>query len=344
MLITACKKESPGPVTTNTDTTQYIQGTSGVFIVNEGNYFGNNGSLSYINFETNEISNDIFQNKNHRTLGDVALTMQSINKKAYIIVNNSAKIEVVDIENMNSIATIFGFISPRHFIRVNSTKAYVSELYSDSIKIVDLVSNQISGYINIHRSSESMVIYGSNLFVANWSNYSKPSVNNDYVMIIDVLNDQLIDSIHVSKEPNSLIIDKNNKIWVLCSGGYDNSESPALIRINPDSRTIEQTFVFSDINSSPYNLSTNLAKDSLFFINNDIFSLSVSSLTLPISPIITSGSQNFYSIAINPQNSQIFISDALDYNQNGKIFIYSGSGNLVKTYTAGIIPGNVCFN
>jgi sugar lactone lactonase YvrE len=163
-------------------------------------------------------------------------------------------------------------------------------------------------------------------------------------MVVDLNTELLTDSIHVVKEPNSMIVDKNQKLWVLCSGGYMNEETPALIRINPADKSIEQVFSFPDKYRSPFSLKTNNSGDSLYFIDNDVFAMSINDAVLPANYIIPEGTHSFYSLAINPHNSHFILTDALDYNQNGKVYRFSPSGSLLKTYTAGIIPGNVCFN
>ena len=65
--------------------------------------------------------------------------------------------------------------------------------------------------------------------------------------------------------------------------------------------------------------------------------------TLPTAPIISQNSSNFYSLGINPFNNEIYVSDALDYTQRGKIFRYNREGILIHTFLADIIPGNIYF-
>jgi len=58
------------------------------------------------------------------------MTIQGNN--AYIVVNNSGKIEVVSRNDLKSVAIINGLVSPRYISFVNEKKAYVTSLYSDS--------------------------------------------------------------------------------------------------------------------------------------------------------------------------------------------------------------------
>ena len=60
------------------------------------------------------------------------------------------------------------------------TKAYVTSMYSDSVAIINLNDNTISGYINLRRSSESIVIAGNNAYISNW-------IGGNEIMVINTL-------------------------------------------------------------------------------------------------------------------------------------------------------------
>ena len=150
----------------------------GVFIIDEGNFMGGNGSLSFYSYDSSKVYNDLFSEVNGRPLGDVPNSMEIYGDKAYIVVNNSGKIEIIKKNTLESVSTITGLISPRNIGFVNSSKAYVTSMYSDSLIIINLNDNSISGYIDLRRSSESIVIAGDKAFVANW-------VGGNEVMVID---------------------------------------------------------------------------------------------------------------------------------------------------------------
>ena len=51
----------------------------------------------------------------------------------------------------------------------------------------------------------------------------------------------------------------------------------------------------------------------------------------------------FYALDINPINEEVYVSDAIDYVQNGIIFRYSSSGDLINQFNSGVIPGSFLF-
>ncbi|HZY24311.1 MAG TPA: DUF5074 domain-containing protein, partial [Bacteroidales bacterium] len=161
LVVVSCKKTKELPQRNYT-----LSG--GFFIVNEGNFRGGNGSLSFYSYDSSKISNNLFSSVNSRPLGDVPYSMTINGDKAYIVVNNSGKIEVIDPTTLVSKSTITGLISPRYMAIVNSSKAYVTSLYSDSVIIINLATSSISGYINLRRTSEAIAVLDNKVYASNW--------------------------------------------------------------------------------------------------------------------------------------------------------------------------------
>ncbi|MGC1390684.1 MAG: YncE family protein [Bacteroidales bacterium] len=308
----------------------------GVFIVNEGNYRGGNGSLSFYSYDSSKIYNDLFSNINGRPLGDVPNAMAIKGDKAYIVVNNSGKIEVLDQATLKSAATIGGLISPRNISFISDYKAYVSSLYSDSVTIINLQTNSISGYINIRRSSESIAVAGNKAFISNWSGGKE-------IMVISTFNDKVIDSIEVGPEPESMAIDKNAKLWVLCDGGWTKQNFAELDVINLESDIVEKKFVFPTLQDSPSCLKIESTGQIIYYLDNGVKQMDISSDKLPETTLIAESGASFYKIAINPVNNDIFITDAVDFVQQGWLLLYKNDGSFVMKQRAGIIPGSMCF-
>ncbi|MBT3209327.1 MAG: hypothetical protein HN704_12995 [Bacteroidetes bacterium] len=308
----------------------------GVFVLNEGNFQWENSSVSFYSKNSKEVSNHIFYNRNLKKLGDVAQSMSIYDSLACIVINNSQKVEIVKINNFESVGTIIGFVSPRHIQVINNEKAYVTDLYSNSIQVVNLEQKQIASEINCNGWCEQMLFFQNELFVAN--------IGGNQILKIDVYTNLIIDSLETSAAPNSIVIDKNEKIWVLCGNIYGKSGNAKLIRFNPTNMEIEKSFLFPETNSSPTNLNTNGVRDTLFFADGDIFRMSIYDDNLPKSNFISANKNNIYGLGLDPENSDIYFSDAKDYLQNGIIYRYSSSGSKLDSFAVGIIPQFFCFN
>jgi len=287
------------------------------------------------NKSSNQVSQNVYEQQNNGLpLGDVAQSIYQLNGKGYVVLNNSSKIEVINMSNFSSTATIIGFNSPRFFLPINNAKAYVTDLYSNSIQIVNLTTNTIYGNIAVSGWTEELLIYNDTVYVCD--------VTNNQLLIINPQNDQLVGTIPIGENPNSLVIDKNNKIWILCDGGMSSS-NPQLIQYNPANRTIEQTFIFPIISQSPNHLKINANGGVLYFLNDGVYQFNITDSNLPNSPIISSNSNLFYGLGIDPANNDIYVADAIDYVQNGIVFRYNSSGGLIHQFNAGLIPNGFLF-
>lgn len=62
------------------------------------------------------------------------------------------------------------------------------------------------------------------------------SYNDKDVIKVDTETDKVVDSLSVTRQPNSMVLDKNGKLWVLSDGGYAGSpygqDQATLIRID----------------------------------------------------------------------------------------------------------------
>jgi DNA-binding beta-propeller fold protein YncE len=318
---------------------------NGIFIVNEGNFNWGNASISFINGKDYLVHNDIYQLANNKNLGDVAESMKIFNNMGFIVVNNSNCIEVVSLKDFKSIKTITGFNSPRNIEIIDSNKAYVTNMVRD-IVVVNLKSLTITKTIHFQDWTESMILYNDYLFVTSIGNYVSSNVKRKAkIEIIRTSDDEVVDSITTGKEPLSILIDRKQKIWVLCTGGYDKYEDPSLLRIDPELKLVEKTFLFNKEIDSPSKLCINPSGDTLYYLNNGVYKMAVSDNSLPSQPMIPSDGHLFYGLGVNPGNGNLFVSDAVDYAQNGWVYQFNQStGNLIKAFRAGRIPGSFCFS
>lgn len=344
LAISGCKEEGFNPETP-------FQQKGGVFICNEGNFTYGNASLSFYDPDTQQASNQVFSTVNDFPLGDVAQSMTILDSLGFIVINNSGKIFVINVHDFSHVATIAGLVSPRYYQAISASKAYISDIYSGYITIVDPTTFDITGYIEVSHSTENMIVYNDFVFVTSW-------FRNNKVYKIDTRLDEVTDSIQVSKQPNSIVMDNQEKLWVLCDGGYvgmsGGKDSAALYRIEPTDLKIEQKLTFSVLEISPSELKINGNGDTLFYISNGwegstngqtngIYRMLVSDLKLPSSPFIPEGKHLYYGMGIDPVSSDIYVSDAVDYQQHGWVFRYSSEGISIDSFKVGIIPSDFTF-
>ncbi|MFM7022754.1 MAG: DUF5074 domain-containing protein [Flavobacteriales bacterium] len=326
LSLVSCIKDKPPVDHNKVDLT-----SSGVYIVNEGNFQFGNASVSYYDIAANSAQEDVFKSVNNKALGDVAQSMYAANGRLYIVVNNSGKIEVVDTSTFISSGKITGLISPRFFVPVNSTKAYVSDYLANAISVVDLSTSSVSGSIPCTGWTEEILLSNGKVFVTN--------MQRDKVYVINTTTDVITDSIAVNYSSNSIQQDKNGKIWVLCGG--DSKISGGLHRINPTTLKVEASFTFASGN--PWRLKMNGSKDTLYFLNKGVYAFPITASALPSQALIAEGNRSYYGLGVDPLSGVIYVADAMDYVQKSTIYRYTANGTLLSSFKAGINSSDFYF-
>jgi len=302
----------------------------GIFLLNEGNFNAGNGTVSFYSKENGQIYNDLFGVENGRALGDIPSFMAVDGNRGFIVVNNSGTIEAVDLRTMVSLGTVSGLSSPRQMV-IEGKNGYVSSLSEDEITVIDLERIEKSGKLEIGSASEAMVITGGRLFSAHWSGGNR-------IIVTDLGSGEVVQSVTVGLEPESMALDKNGRLWVLCTGGWMGEEIPRIIRINTVTLQKEAEFLFRTVNDNPSSLTLNPAGDTLFYLDEGVRMMPVTATELPASAFIPSGNRLFYKLLIG-SGGTVCVTDAIDYQQRGDLLIYNRKGELLDTEQAGIIPG-----
>lgn len=316
----------------------------GLFIINEGNYMYGNASLSYYDPATGHVENEIFFRSNGFKLGDVAQSMTIADGIAWLVVNNSGVIFGIDPSTFKEKRRITGFTAPRYFKMISPGKAYVTQIWDPRIFVVDPVSGSTTGYVTTDMdydsgSTEMMVAWDRYIITNCWSYQNR-------ILKIDTESDTVVKALVVGIQPESIVLDGNGKLWVITDGGYEGSEygyEPAkLLRIDPDSFEIEQTFLFAE-GGHASKLTVNAGGDELLWLDEGVWKMPVDATHLPVKPFISREGTLFYGLTVNPVNGEIYVSDAIDYVQSGIVLRYSPQGELLDTFNVGINPGNFCW-
>lgn len=315
-----------------------------VFVVNEGNFLDADGTISSINPSTGVVAHDLFGSVNDgRALGDVVQSMTIDRDVAYIVVNNSNKMEVVNANTFESLYTIENLSLPRYFITHNG-KGYVSEWvnFSDPgrISVIDIETHTVTGTIVTDYGAENLIAVNGKIYVSN-------SFTNT-VSVIDPATAQLINSIQVGHTPGSLLMDDENKLWVICGGGYDLDYNPQndgkLVQIDPATNALIKTI---ELNS---NVAAKAAMDKsktniLYYAGSSVYKVNVSATQKPTAPFITEvASTGFYGIGIDPKTDVIYLSDANGFATNGKAFRYTSTGVPIDIIATDRGPNSFVFN
>lgn len=340
LSLTGCMKWDYGD-----ETEDLYCGSPGLFICNEGNFQYGNATLSFYDPASNEVQNEVFFRANGMRLGDVAQSMNIFDNKGWIVVNNSHVVFAINIDTCKEIGRIENLTSPRYIHFVSNEKAYVTQLWDNRIFIVSPKKYEITGYIQVpdmtmeSGSTEQMVQYGKYVYCNCWSYQNR-------IIKIDSETDQVVEQLTIGIQPTSLVLDKYGRIWTITDGGYEGSpygyEAPSLYCIDAATFHIDKQFRFRK-GDTPSEVQLNGDGDKLYWINDDIWCMNVTANEIPAKPFIESNNTKYYGLTVNPTNGEVYVADAIDYQQQGVIYRYSSTGNLIDEFYVGITPGAFCW-
>ena len=101
--------------------------------------------------------------------------------------------------------------------------------------------------------------------------------------------------------------------------------------------------IFSTKQESPSFLQIDGAGETLYFLDGGVRQMKITDSELPATAFIPESGHSFYKLGINPANSDVFVTDAVDYQQKGYVLYYKKDGTFVSSQIADIIPGSMCF-
>lgn len=323
-VLSGCKKDE------NPDDNSFAG--NGTFIICEGAFGAGNARLDFYHEDGDSVSTDIFQAVNDIPLGDVFQSMLINNDRAYLVVNNSGKIEVVDPSDLTSKGTITGLTSPRYVCFTGTTKAYVSDLFSGVITIINTTDLTVDGTINFPGWSEEMLNDNGKIWVTN--------VQRDYTYILQ--NNVIVDSVDVGYGSSSVRKDNSGKIWVLTGGNYPpTAVNSRISRINPTSNDVEWDYEFPSFGASK--LCANGDKSVLYFLyDGKVYRKNAGDNSNP-AEFISIPSASLYGLNVDPSNGNIWIGDAGDFTTAGTVYVYNSAGTQLTSFSTGVAPSGFVF-
>jgi hypothetical protein len=341
LFMAACEKEHE----------PFYQGYRyGIFILNEGTFMSNNASVSYYNPDSGTLVNNLFESINGRPLGDVVQALSVAGEKAYIVVNGSGKVEIVNLESFKTITEPMIVPYPRCFLPVNGKKGYItSGSMQGYVFIADLVNDVIYDSIAAGFGPESMVMLDPYVYVANSGGWSVDST----LVIIDTRTDKITGTLTVGDVPSDLTFDGNNNLWVYCKGYAAYSWDPPydlisetesrLVKINIVTQTVEWEAVVGtagQYTGTPPKLAVSPDGEILYYLRpGGVYTLDTGNPSIAVDPVIQGA---FYGLDVNPETGDLYLFQS-SFTGNGSMFIVNPVTGESKTYTVGIGPSGAVF-
>ncbi|WP_196892936.1 DUF5074 domain-containing protein [Aureivirga marina] len=317
---------------------------NGLFVVNEGSFGNTSGTISFIPYDLSEVKKNVFKTVNGEDLGSLAQSMITNKSRAYIVVNDSHVIQVVNRYTFEKEATIDQGLDNPRFMTVFGTKAYVTnwgdtaDETDDYIAVLDLNSNTVTEKIPVELGPEKIFNVDDKVFVLHQGAWGQ----NNKVSVINTNDDSVTKVITVGDIPSSGALDIQGNLWVLGAGkaAWTGSESAGSItKINTATLEIEKTINFE---TSEHPGLLNFYNNTFYYVlNGSLYSFDSSIETIPTEAKLSE--LNAYGLKVG--KDKVFVTDAKDYISYGEVKVYDlNSFTEEKSLEVGIIPNAVVFN
>lgn len=302
-----------------------------VLIANQGNFGWGEGTLSVYYPQTKSIDHAVFKQANSIPLGNVFQSITKVNNSYYFVVNNSGRLVVTD-SNFLEIARNNDFLSPRYFYQKDSETGYMTDLYANTIWVVDLKTGAPISQIKTNHWAENGVMLTDRFW------YTAPETAK--IFSVNTSTNSLQDSLNVGQQPESVVQDNGGNLWVLCRGDERMNETANLTRVSisgasPFAETIEVAGV-------PTSLTYDAQQNVLYYLADGVYRFKIGVDKAPRLWLEIPGAVLF-SVAVNPYNGDIYISDSKDFVSRSIVYRYDKEGMLLDQFEAGIIAGYFFF-
>jgi YVTN family beta-propeller protein len=314
----------------------------GIYVINEGAFLQGNASVTRYDAGSARVTQNAFFAKNGRPLGDVANSASIVGDYLYIVVNNSHAVEVADKNDLRSVARIeiddTNGGSPRQLLQVDENRAFVTNLFDNSISVIDLTTNTVTNTFAVTGFPEGLVMAGGKVFVA----LSGLGGGNS-VAVVDPVAMELTNTIEVGDNPQVIRLHSNGSVWVLCTGDYGFDES---FNYDPDRETFgeihiidpaeETTIRIIETGGHPTDMKFHEASGSLYVLNNGIQVVNTVNYEVGEENLINRF-LNSFSI-IDSDVPMLIGGVAPDFSSGGRAVMYSMDGVAVDSFATGIGP------
>ena len=358
LILTGCREKDPIiPEDVTLLPPQIVTLVKGFYLLNEGNMNMNKASLDYFDYETGWYRRNIYGKANPTAilgLGDVGNDIGIYGSKLYAVINNSNKLEVMDVKTTKRLKVID--VKNCRNITFANGKAFVSAYDGDVqtgisspngfVAEIDTATLTITRTVMVGRQPEEMAVVGDRLYVANSGGYSPPNYEKT-VSVIDLNTFIKIKDIEVAPNLHRLKADAYGNLWVSSRGNQFETSSKLYV-VDTKTETVKKTFGIACANltivgDTAYIIGSELSNTtfnySMINVETEIL-LEGSFLPKAISDVI----KKPYGIAVDPASKNIYITDATDHVSPGKLYCLDKDGNIVfPAVTTGDIPAHIAF-
>ena len=304
---------------------------NGIIVANEGNFGKPNASVSWISNDLGTVEQDIFsKNNDGALLGDVLQSVTFNGDMAYLVVNNSNKIQVVNRYTFKKVQEIKDTIlQPRYAVAYNNN-LYVTNTGKSGATFVSVyktTDNKFVKKININIPVEKITEAGGTIFVQNaaWGSGNR-------ITLIDPKTNTINTTLSLPDVSISDITSYGGNLYVMAPS--KNNVDSYVYQITP-SGSIAKTFTLTGLPKASH---LNIYNNNFYFTSkNNAYKMAMNASTAPDQPLFSiedKSWENFYGFGM--VDDKIYVSFINGFAADSDVKVYDLNGKVIKTFKAGM--------
>ena len=321
--------------------------THGCYVLNTGNWGGNDATIQYFDAENFSIGGDLFGSANGTELGDLGQDLCLYGSKLYATVSGSSKLEVMDrdcrvIKTISLTADDGTPVEPRYMTACGGCVYFTA--YDGTVSRLDTASLEVTGRVAVGDHPEALTNANGKLYV-NISGYGTGAT----VAVVDVASFTKTKDIAVKLNPyTQCFTGDDGYVYTMSNGNYAGSPGMSedqyvygtLQRIDPATDTVEDvcraTFAANHgdkmyvLYSEYYLPETKRAFVLDLKTGEETDFLNLGDFSSP------------NAIGVNPSTGDVYVADT-PYGVNSTVRVYDAQGKLKNTFEAGYSTSKFVF-
>lgn len=327
----------------------------GAYVLNTGNWGGNDASIQYLDFQTGKLSEDLYAAANGEELGDLGQDLCVYGSKIYVTVSGSSKVVIMDrkckVLKSIPVATEDGTpVEPRYMAACEG-KVYFTA-YDGTVSRIDTTSMAIDGKLNLidagaqtgYDHPEAITSANGKLYV-NISGYSK----GKWLAVVDAASFTKLKDIEVMLNPyTQCITAEDGYVYFVSNGNYAGSSSltpdqyiyGTMQRLDPETDQVEQVCRATYIAN---------AGEKMYILYSEYYMPDVARAY--VRDLKTGDEQEFMDmadlqsangLAVDPASGDVYVFD-VPYGAASDVHVYGADGTYKRTFEAGMSTSKMVF-
>lgn len=316
-----------------------------VLVANQGNFSDGNGSVTVYDPASEDPSTMASE------LASIVQSIRAWEGRIYVASNTGNRIDVFDATSGGQVGQIADVNSPRYISRVDEATFVVTNLFDNSLSVIDSRNSSVVATIAVGANPEGVLVRGAEAFVANHGFGAGESIS-----VVNLASRSLSRTIDVDCDgPRFAFFDAQSELLVVCTGQtvFDaefnviGETNGAVHVLDPVSGAETDRIVLDGMIATAgpgqdayYAASIRrlfVVKDQTTVLAIDTDANAVSSVIGPLNGDPIGG------VAFRDADGLLYVARVPGFTQAGSVTMVSLEGAVVGEFAAGVAPSHIDF-